>query len=90
MVKYWVATKNITFQLQNIKKLAKEKFFSILKNSGCQCKHAQVEGMYTQINSVDNAVEEMVINPESYDSNKSEEGKDISLEGIFPFLSSSE
>jgi hypothetical protein len=39
---------------------------------------------------VDNAVDEMVINPESYDPNKSEEGEDISLEGIFPFLSSSE
>lgn len=54
MVKYWVAMKNIIFQLQNIHKLAKEKFSFILKKSGCQvCKHAQeVEDMNIQINTL--------------------------------------
>jgi transposase len=37
MVKNWVAMKNIAFQLQDIQKLAGEKFSSILKKSGCQC-----------------------------------------------------
>jgi hypothetical protein len=42
MVKNWVAMKNVTFQLQDVRKLVEEKFFSITKDAWLPvCKHVQ-------------------------------------------------
>jgi hypothetical protein len=42
MVKNWVAMKNVTFQLQDVRKLAEEKFSSITKDEWLPvCKRAQ-------------------------------------------------
>jgi hypothetical protein len=87
MVKYWVAMKNVTFQLQDVRKLAENKFSSIIKEGWLPvCKHVQeVEEKYVQNEHlVDNIFEELVIILESSDSDISEEDEDNSLERILP------
>jgi transposase len=45
MVKTWMAMKNVTFQLQDVRKLAEEKFSSITKDEWLPaCKHVQRSG----------------------------------------------
>jgi hypothetical protein len=93
MVKNWVVMKNVTFQLQDIRKLAEEKFSSITKDEWLPvCKHVQeVEEKYIQNEHlVDNIAEELVIILESSDSDTSEEDEDNSLEGILPLSPDSE
>jgi hypothetical protein len=93
MVKNWVAMKNVTFQLQDVRKLAEEKFFSIAKDEWLPvCKHVQeVEEKYIQNEHlVDNIAEDLVIILESSDSGMSEEDEDNSLEGILPLSPDSE
>jgi transposase len=61
MVKNLVAMKNVTFQLQDVRKLAEEKFSSITKDELLPvCKHVQeVEEKYIQNKHlVDNIAEE--------------------------------
>jgi hypothetical protein len=42
MFENWVAMKNATFQLQDVRKLAEEKFSSITKDEGLSvCEHVQ-------------------------------------------------
>jgi hypothetical protein len=92
MVKNWVAMKNVTFQLQDVRKLAEEKF-SITKEEWLPvCKHVQeVEEKYIQNKHlVDNIAEELVIILESSDSDMSEEDEDNSLEGILTLSTDSE
>jgi hypothetical protein len=70
VVKNWVVMKNVTFQLQDIRKLAEEKFSSITKDEWLSiCKHVQeVEEKYIQNEHlVDNIAEELVIILESSD-----------------------
>jgi hypothetical protein len=89
MVKKWVAMKNVTFQSQDVRKLAEEKF-SITKDEWLPvCKHVQeVEEKYIQNEHlVDNTAEELVIILESSDSDMSEEDEDNSLKGILPLWS---
>jgi hypothetical protein len=93
IVKNWVAMKNVTFQLQDVRKLAEEKFSFITKEEWLPvCKHVQeVEEKYIQNeHMVENIAEELVIILESSDSDMSEEDEDNSLEGILPFSSDSE
>jgi transposase len=93
MVKNWVAMKNVTFQLQDVRKLAEGKFSSITKDEWLPvCKHVQeVEEKYIQNEHlVENTAEELVIILESSDSNMSEEDEDNSLEGILPLSPDSE
>jgi hypothetical protein len=73
MVKNWVAMNNVTFQLQDVRKLAEEKF-SITKEEWLPvCKHVQEVGeKYIQNeNLVDNIAEELVIILVSSDSDMS-------------------
>jgi hypothetical protein len=93
MVKNWVAMKNVTFQLQDVRKLAEEKFSSVTKEEWLPvCKHVQeVEEKYIQNEHlVNNIAEELVIILESSDSDMSEEDEDNRLEGILPISSDSE
>jgi hypothetical protein len=86
MVKNWVAMKNVTFQLQDVRKLAEEKF-SITKDEWLpECKHVQEmeEKCIQNEHLVDNTAEELVVILESSDSDMSEEDEDNSLEGILP------
>jgi hypothetical protein len=67
VVKNWVAMKNVTFQLRDVRKLAEEKFFSVTKDEWLLvCKHVQeVEEKYIKNEYlVDNIVEELVIRHE--------------------------
>jgi hypothetical protein len=92
MVKNWVVMKNVTFHLQDVRKLAEEKFSSITKDEWLPvCKHVQeVEEKYIQNEHlVDNIAEELVIILESSDSDMSE-NEDNSLEGILPLSPDSE
>jgi hypothetical protein len=69
MVKKWVAMNNITFQLQDVRRLAEEKFSSITKEEWLPvCKHVQD---IQNENLVDNIAEELVIILESSDSDMS-------------------
>jgi protein subunit release factor A len=93
MVKNGVAMKNVTFQSEDFRKLAEEKFSSITKEEWLPvCKHVQkVEEKYIQIEHlVDNIAKELVIILESSDSDMSEEDEDNSLEGILPLSPDSE
>jgi hypothetical protein len=75
VVKNWVAMKNVTFQLQDVRKLAEENF-SITKEEWLPvCKHVQeVEEKYVQNEHlVDYIAEELVIILDSSDSDMSEE-----------------
>jgi hypothetical protein len=93
LVKNWVAMKNVTFQLQDVLKLAEEKFSSITKEEWLPvCKHVQdVQKKFIKNEClVDNIAEELFIILESSDSNMSVEDEDNSLEGILPLSSDSE
>jgi hypothetical protein len=93
MVKNWMAMKNVTFQLQDVRKLAEENFSSITKDEWLPvCKHVQeVQEKYIQHEHlVDNIVEVLTVILESSDSDMSEEDEDNSLEGIFPLPPDSE
>jgi hypothetical protein len=85
--------KNVTFKLQDVRKLAEEKFSSIIKDKWLPvCKHVQeTKEKYIQTEHlVDNISEELVIILESSDSDMSEEDEDNSLEGIIPLSPDSE
>jgi hypothetical protein len=87
MVKNWVAMKNVTFLLQDVRKLAREKFSSITKDewlSVCEHVHEVKEKYIQNEHLVDNIAEELVTILESSDSDMSEEDEDNSLEGILP------
>jgi hypothetical protein len=93
MVKNRVAMKNVTFRLQDVRKLAEEKFSSITKDEWLpECKHVQeVEEKYIQNEHlVLNIAEELVIILESSDSDMGEEDEDNSLEEILPLSPDSE
>jgi hypothetical protein len=93
MVRNWVTMKNVTFQLQHVRKLAEGKFSSITKDEWLPvCKHVQeVEEKYMQNEHlVDNIAEELVIILELFDSDMSEEDEDNSLEGMLPLSPDSE
>jgi hypothetical protein len=93
MVKNWVAMKNVTLQLQDVRKLAEEKFSSITRDEWLPvCKHVEeMKEKYIQNEHlVDNIPEELVIILESSDSDMSEEDEDNSLKGILPLSSDSE
>jgi hypothetical protein len=88
-----MAMKNVTFQLQDVRKLAEEKFSSITKDEWLPvCKRVQeVEEKYIKNEClVDNIAEELVIILESSDSVMSEEDEGNSLEGILPLSPDSE
>jgi hypothetical protein len=85
VVRIWMALENVTFQLQDVRKLAEEKFSSITEEEWLPvCKHVEeVEAKHIQNDHlVDNIAEELVVILESSDSDMSEVDEDNSLEGI--------
>jgi hypothetical protein len=88
MDKTWVAMKNVTFQLQDVRKLTEEKFSSITKDEWLPVykRVQEVEEKYIKNEHlVDNIAEDLVIILESSYSDMSEEDEDNTLEGILPF-----
>jgi hypothetical protein len=93
MVKNWVAMKKVTFQSQDVRKLAEEKFSSITEEEWLPvCKHVQgvAEKFIQNEHLVDNIADKLIIILESSDSDMSEEDEDNSLERTLPLSSDSE
>jgi len=79
IVKNWVATKNISFNLDDIKKLAEEKFQNIssdIWNNVCEHSKKIEENMMSQERILDNICDTLIINADSSDEDSTAEDEE--------------